>query len=47
MARMARHAARFDWSSLVTREYPLERAGEALAAMERLEVVKAVVRCGA
>jgi L-iditol 2-dehydrogenase len=46
MALMARHAARFDWAALVTREYPLERAGEALLAMERLEVVKAVVRCG-
>ena len=46
MALMARHAARFDWAALVTRAYPLERAGDALLAMERMEVVKAVVRCG-
>jgi len=46
LALMARHAARFDWASLVTREYPLERVGDALMAMERMEVVKAVVRCG-
>jgi D-arabinose 1-dehydrogenase-like Zn-dependent alcohol dehydrogenase len=44
---LARHAARFDWAGLVSREYPLEQAGNALAAMERMEVVKAVVRCGA
>ena len=47
MALLARHAARFDWAALVTREYPLERAGDALLAMERMEVVKAVLRCGA
>lgn len=44
MALMARHDARVRWRRLVTREYPLEQAGEALAAMGRLEVVKAVVR---
>jgi L-iditol 2-dehydrogenase len=47
MALLARHAARIDWASLVSREYPLEKAGEALAAMERMDVVKAVVRCAA
>jgi L-iditol 2-dehydrogenase len=41
---LARHARRLDYARLVTREYPLENAGEALAAMERLEVVKAVIR---
>jgi threonine dehydrogenase-like Zn-dependent dehydrogenase len=41
---MARHAGRIDWKRLVSREYPLDRAGEALAAMERMEVVKAVLR---
>jgi threonine dehydrogenase-like Zn-dependent dehydrogenase len=47
MALLARHGGRIDWSRLVSREYPLERAGDALLAMERMEVVKAVVRCGA
>lgn len=41
---MARHRARFDWSRLVTREYALEDAGRALADMEALAVVKALVR---
>jgi threonine dehydrogenase-like Zn-dependent dehydrogenase len=41
---MARHDRRLGWRRLVTREYALDRAGEALLAMERLEVVKAVVR---
>jgi D-arabinose 1-dehydrogenase-like Zn-dependent alcohol dehydrogenase len=44
LALMARHDARLHWRRLVSREYPLEEAGEALAAMGRLEVVKAVVR---
>ena len=44
LALMARHAGRIGWSRLVTREYPLEQAGEALAAMERMDVVKAVLR---
>jgi len=41
---MARHARRFPWRQLVTREYPLEDAGRALQDMERLAVVKALVR---
>jgi L-iditol 2-dehydrogenase len=41
---MARHRARFSWSRLVTREYPLADAGRALADMEALAVVKALVR---
>ncbi|MGH9366078.1 MAG: zinc-binding dehydrogenase [Thermoanaerobaculia bacterium] len=41
---MARHRERFRWRELVTREYPLEEAGQALADMEGLGVVKAVIR---
>ena len=44
VAMMARHRERFRWSSLVTREYPLAEAGRALADMEALSVVKALVR---
>jgi L-iditol 2-dehydrogenase len=44
LALMARHDRRLGWARLVTREYPLEAAGEALAAMERMDVVKAVLR---
>ncbi len=44
LAMMRRHRDRFRWRDLVTREYPLERAGEALADMERLSVVKALIR---
>jgi len=43
---MARHRGRFSWSSLVTREYPLADAARALADMESLSVVKALVRPG-
>ena len=41
---MARHRERFSWSRLVTREYPLAEASRALADMEALAVVKALVR---
>lgn len=44
MAMMARHDARLGWRRLVTKEYPLDDAAEALAAMERMDVVKAVLR---
>ncbi len=44
LAMMAAHDARFRWRELVTREYPLAEAGRALADMERLAVVKAVIR---
>jgi threonine dehydrogenase-like Zn-dependent dehydrogenase len=44
LALLARHDRRLGWRRLVSREYPLERAGEALAAMAALEVVKAVIR---
>ena len=41
---MARHNARFRWRDLITRQYRLEEAGQALEDMERLAVVKAVIR---
>jgi threonine dehydrogenase-like Zn-dependent dehydrogenase len=41
---MARHNARFRWRDLITREYRLEKAGQALEDMEKLAVVKAVIR---
>jgi threonine dehydrogenase-like Zn-dependent dehydrogenase len=41
---MARHNARFRWRDLITREYRLEEAGQALEDMERLAVVKAIIR---
>jgi threonine dehydrogenase-like Zn-dependent dehydrogenase len=41
---MARHNARFRWRNLITREYPLAEAAHALEDMERLAVVKAVLR---
>jgi len=44
LALMARHRDRFRWRELVTREYPLEQAGRALEDMERLAVVKALIR---
>jgi L-iditol 2-dehydrogenase len=43
---MARHRERFQWSRLVTREYALEDAGRALADMEALAVLKALIRPG-
>jgi L-iditol 2-dehydrogenase len=44
LAMMARHRDRFRWGDLVTREYGLAEAGQALADMERLAVVKALIR---
>ena len=41
---MARFKDRFPWRSLITREYRLADAAEALRDMERLAVVKALVR---
>ncbi len=41
---MARHNSRFCWRDLITREYRLEEAGQALEDMERLAVVKGVIR---
>ena len=44
LALLARHRDRFRWRELVTREYTLAEAGRALADMEALAVVKAVLR---
>jgi len=44
LALMARHKARFRWRELVTKEYELKDAGRALEDMERLSVVKALIR---
>ena len=44
LAMMAKHRERFRWRELITREYPLAQAAEALADMERLAVVKALIR---
>jgi len=44
LALQARHAGRFSWASLVTREYRLADASAALAEMEALGVVKALIR---
>jgi hypothetical protein len=41
---MARTLSRFPWRSLISREYRLAEAGEALRDMETLAVVKALVR---
>ncbi len=41
---MARHNARFQWARLITREYSLQQAGQALQDMEKLAVVKALIR---
>jgi len=41
---MARHNARFRWRELITREYELTEAGQALEDMARLSVVKALIR---
>ena len=44
LALMAKHRDRFRWRSLITREYALPDAGRALEDMERLSVVKAILR---
>ena len=44
VALMAKHRERFRWAELITRSYGLADAAEALADMERLAVVKAVIR---
>ena len=40
---VARHGARVPWAEMVSRAYPLEKAGEALAAVARREVLKALI----
>jgi len=44
LAMMRRHDARFRWRELVTREYALADANQALEDMENLSVVKALIR---
>ena len=44
LAMMGKHRERFRWRELVTREYALGEAGQALADMEAMRVVKAVIR---
>ncbi|HEY3202102.1 MAG TPA: zinc-binding dehydrogenase [Thermoanaerobaculia bacterium] len=44
LAMMVRYNGRFRWRELVTREYGLADAGRALEDMERLRVVKALIR---
>ncbi len=41
---LAKHGKRFPYERFITRKYGLEEINEALAAVERLEVVKAVVQ---
>ena len=40
---VARHGGTVPWAEMVSRTYPLELAGEALAAVERREVLKALI----
>ena len=44
LAMMRRHLERFRWRELVSREYALDEAGQALADMEGLSVIKALIR---
>jgi threonine dehydrogenase-like Zn-dependent dehydrogenase len=44
VAMLARHKERFRWRDLISREYPLSDAARALEDMERLDVVKALIR---
>jgi L-iditol 2-dehydrogenase len=44
LAMMRRHDARLRWRELVTREYTLGQAGQALRDMETLSVIKALIR---
>lgn len=46
VALAARHQQRVPWREMISGYYGLERAGEALAAVERQEVLKAVIRPG-
>jgi threonine dehydrogenase-like Zn-dependent dehydrogenase len=41
---MAKHNARFRWRDLITREYSLNEAAQALADMEKFSIVKALIR---
>ena len=43
----AKWSDRIPWRELASRQYPLEKAGDALAAVEKREVLKAVISCQA
>jgi L-iditol 2-dehydrogenase len=43
VAIAARHGDRIPWREMVSRTYPLDQAGEALAAVERRDVLKALI----
>ena len=43
VAIAARHGDRIPWREMVSRTYALDDAGEALAAVERREVLKALI----
>ena len=43
LAIAAKHGARVPWREMVQRRYSLEEAGEALSAVERREVTKAII----
>ncbi len=43
LALLAEQGSALPWAGAVTRRYALERAGEALAAVERRDVIKAVI----
>jgi threonine dehydrogenase-like Zn-dependent dehydrogenase len=40
---VARHGSRVPWAEMVSRTYPLDQAGDALAAVERRDVLKALI----
>lgn len=40
---LAKHGARVGWEKMITREYTLDEMNEALAAVARGEMVKAIV----
>jgi hypothetical protein len=46
MGGLERTRERYDWAGFISREYGLERAGEALEDMKRQSVLKALIRPG-
>jgi L-iditol 2-dehydrogenase len=44
VAMMAKHRDRFRWAEMITRSYGLDDAGQAISDMEKLAVVKAIIR---
>ncbi|MBI4126704.1 MAG: alcohol dehydrogenase, partial [Deltaproteobacteria bacterium] len=40
---MAQHHHTIPWREMITKQYPLDKASDALAAVERRDVVKAVI----